>query len=351
MFAIRPVVQDSSICLRCQYRMKTKSQLRPSRRRLIRSSEKARHFVPGRNIRQESALHNDVVPTDDGIAAFDDRLGRPVIKYERISDSFRRMKMDTKKEVLSFDALGQPAEVLILRNRRRSSQQPAEIFPLHSDIDESNVQKNAEMSPAQMLKEINGERGIIDLGQACENIESMRQSELDHMEAAGRSIKATEYAKLASRLRSGFTIDQLSAYLDGAVTSESNDAKDLYDEASTPLYSRTSWTPRTESLQPSEALKDKEKAKTGVGIRKSIVEQVSGRVSHKSRLVDKILRQCWQLRPKREDSALGEMDLRLQPLHLDLVLNHSEIIPIFRTYIDSDGNCRARYFKADVSEL
>ena len=178
------------------------------------------------------------------------------------------------------------------------------------------------ISSSGMLEEMDAERGIVDIDDVCKNIESVRTSWAARTKG---NITGVAYKDLVSRLQEGFTKQQLVAYMDRARRNPAADIFDLDVEYSNKLYARSSWQPVGHtSLRKSKAPKlayntleedFNEKDVPGIERRQGL---------SKDDLVERIIRQCWKVTPKFEESRLGELDLRLQKLHLNLILNHSK---------------------------
>lgn len=317
MFKLIPTAQDFSICLRCQYRLSLRQGSRSRRQHSARHPRQLRRFTSGPSLRQEQSSSHDTA-TDNG------NPERAPIRYytEELhpNQNYRHGNEPSTKDSLGLNVLGEPAEVLILRDKENQFGLQSAMPRVRASGPDKNPAQEA-ISSSEMLKKMDAERGIIDIDEACKNIESVGASRETGTKG---SITGVAYSDLVSRLQQGFTKQQLGAYLDRAGKDPAADVFDLKVEVSNSLYARSSWqlvgdtsprkskAPRIADSRPEEVSREEVLVK----------ERVQG--LSKEALVKRILRQCWNITPRSQESSLGRLDIRLKKLHLNLILNHSK---------------------------
>lgn len=318
MFKLLPAVQDFSVCLRCQYRLGLRQGARSGSRRPTGYPQQLRRFTSGPSLRQEQ-LSSHEATTNDG------NLERAPIRYytEELhpNQNYRHGNEPSTKDSLGLDVLGEPAEVLILRdkeNRFRLSSNEARVRASGPDKNPAQEQ----ISSSGMLKEMDAERGIVDIDDACKHIESVRASWAARTKG---SINGIAYNDLVSRLQGGFTKQQLGAYFNRAGKDPAADIFDLSIEFSNHHYARSSWqlagvTPHPKSKAPRIAYNTPQQESK----EKGVPGKERGHGLSKVVLVKRMLRRCWNITPRFQESSSGELDIRLKKLPFNLILNHSK---------------------------
>lgn len=325
-------VQEASICLRCQYRLSSRRRPRFKQQQL---HPQVRLFGLDRLLHQEQTPIKDVDSYHEAPYVASDSHTQPnfTITFEPYKPpfkavSFRRpTELPPLKDSLNFESLGQPAEVLILKDRQKRNDQEKPIQGAWLSQTGSDLPTEV-MTSSDMLEEMNAERGIIGIDQVCKNIETvkaewMRDARLP-WEAPGGVVTKRRYHQAVSRLYDGFTISQLAVYLERNENQDLADPLDLYNLFSSTLYARSPWTSGTTDIWQSKAPPITELAQGRMSAKAVVPDRSEKQASRKSMLVDRILRYCWRIRPQEDESSLGEMDIRLQPAHLELIVNHSE---------------------------
>lgn len=318
MFKFTSAAQDFSVCLRCQYCLSLRKGPRPGRRRPAEYPQELRRFSSGPKSRQEQ------IPTHNAATDFGNLERAPIRYYtEELhpNQNYRHGNEPSTKDSLGLNVLGEPAEVLILRDQHNQLRVGSNMARVRASGPDKNPAQES-ISLSGMLKEMDAERGLVDIDEVCKNIESVRHSWAARTKG---NVTRVAYKDLVSKLQEGFTKQQLRAYLDRAQRNPATDTFNLNVEYSDNLYARSSWQPAGHtSLRKSKAPKiaydtSKEsfnqKDLTGTELRQGL---------NKDDLVERILRQCWKITPKFQESRIGDLDLRLQKLHLDLILNHSK---------------------------
>ena len=332
MFKFAPLTQEVSVCLRCQLRLSLRKRSRQDvTNRSSTTLQQLRGFAPSRKLGQEQAVLSDDGLLDEGLIA-------PVRKHDPFGPRRegravpRAMSRHTgvkhlhrgHKDTLTFNALGEPAEVLVLDDGRVASGGRSDSVEVRSKRAAEDRETNV-LSSSDMLDEIDAERGLADTDQVFENIEGIRTLWIAKSKSDPAVFSPTEHAEIASQLGRGFTIKQLAVYLERADVDKPKDPLDLRYEFSSDVYSRSAWTPGTPSPQQSRAPKLARPGKDGKTRKNLVYEDLNRQLSAKSMLVERILRQCWQFNVRQDESTEGELDIRLHVTHLDLIMNHSRL--------------------------
>ena len=318
MFKLTSVAQNFSVCLRCQYRLSLRQGSRPGRRRPAGHPHQVRRFSSGPKSRQEQIPTHDAA-TDIG------NLERAPIRYytEELhpNQNYRHGNEPSTKDSLGLNVLGEPAEVLILRDKQNQFRVGSNMARVRVSGPDKNPAQEP-ISSSGMLEEMDAERGIVDIDEVCKNIENLRTSWAARTKG---NITGVAYKDLVSRLQEGFTKQQLGAYLDRAQRNPAADIFNLNVEYSNNLYARSSWQPvEHTSLRKSKAPKIAYDTPEEKFNQKDLIGTERRQGLNKDDLVERILRQCWSVTPKFQESRIGDLDLRLQKLHLNLILNHSK---------------------------
>lgn len=311
-----------SVCLRFQFRLAP----RPIRRILCKTQDAPhpRYITSGRKLLREEAHPNGLanLKSDESFPSQSSYYGPSNISQE----NFRRLRLQLK-DYLGMDVLGQPAEILVLRDR---VQQASRKLGLIDDAMESVIPNDA-LSSSDLLDSIDAESGIIGADRVRDNIEKIRSSWISGLRNRLGIPTTSEYEIVARILHDGFTAKQLLNYMSEGGVSVTVDPLDLSNGLDTKLYTRSNWSPGTTPF-PGDAksrlrwLKADLTRLNLIGVKgKPFVSGVlPKKMPHKPVLVGKIIRQHWHVKTEEERESLGELDLWLQAEHLDLILNHSE---------------------------
>jgi hypothetical protein len=161
-----------------------------------------------------------------------------------------------------------------------------------------------------ILEQLNAERGLIDQTEVEKNIEELKPR------GSQKLVTWDELQSIEQQLVNGFTVSQLVRYIGSF--EERRKAEKLFDtskinnEKLEPIIRRTAWMPGT-----SESGEDfEESLLRGYG---------SEAFTPKQRLVLQLLRQCWQLEVSEICESVGEVELEVQPVELELLLSMSSL--------------------------
>lgn len=310
----KPATQNLCICLRCQCRLNLQHRPRFGPRRPTGYPQQLRRFTPGPNVRQDQVSSSLDSATGNGTL---ERIPEGAFPHKRS----RYVYEPSRKDSLGLNVLGQPAEVLILPNQEKSFRVDSNITRVRASGPDRNPAQEP-ISSSEMLEKMNAERGLVDIDEVCENIESVRASWTTRTQGG---LTEDAYRDLVSRLEEGFTKSQLGAYLNRARKDPAADVFDLNIEVANDMYARSSWQlVGDKPLQSSRAPKLVKGMRQGGSNKKEVPGIEEGQTFSKNALVKIILRQCWKITRRHQGSSLGEMDMRLRKLHLSLILNHSK---------------------------
>lgn len=333
MFKLVSTAQDVSICLRCQYRLSLRQGARPSRRRPSGYPQQLRHFKSRPSLQQHPSTAHDVATND----AY---LGRAPIRYS--TEEIYPRDGPPKKDKLGLSVLGQPAEVLILRDKKKRFQLDSAMAIIRVSGPDRNPTPGPISFP-DLLEKMDAERGIIDTDAACKNIDSVRAA---WAAETNGSITGDTYKDLISRLHVGFTRPQLAAYFDRAGKRTTAGVFDLDFRLHSSIYARSSWQPlgfagpqKTRAPQLGETEKE-------------VLVKESEQGLSKDALVKMIVTQCWDIKISLQGSSLGELYIRLRNHDIDLIINHSKQLANQRLRpSNADYAGRKEYTEVDVQNL
>ncbi|KAL6713273.1 hypothetical protein ACLMJK_008738 [Lecanora helva] len=317
-FALR----EASICLRCRCRLNLQKRLRLQNQRRFQPN---RHFALGRRLDQEQAeLHKNHDEVDGMRIRYygldeNDPITRSEFSSPRRAGQYSYRPPPRGK--LGVNSLGEPAEVLILREWRR------EDVDDETALNDQSIEaeNDSAMTSQDMLNEMNAERGIVDIEQVCKNIDNVRDQwyqECDFLREVGEDAGTTKnWGEIRSRLFKGFTLKQLAEYSKRTASTETVDPLDLHRKYSCDLYTRSSWQAGVADFVDRDQ-KDK-----------NTRDRLKRAATHKWSFVDRILGH-WKIRPPGAALSLGTMDISLRPEHLELVVKHERRIlkQISQTY-------------------
>ena len=314
MFSLLPTTQNLSICLRCQHRIATHKPPRIKRINHARGSLPPRFFTSGQ-VAQERTEQRDSGVEDTEKISHNGKLRHSTPSHSR----WRHADLHIK-DPLGVDALGQPAEVLLLRNELRQAFKKTR----YRNYGELSTETDSLLSSDELLASIEVERATLSADDVRANIESLKDTWLSSVRDRFGPPGPAEVETLSQNLRDGFTAAQLQNYFDEAGPGASSDPLEIDHDFSSELYKRSAWIPgltlfpdvaqdRLRSLKFSNHVRE---------LRESVVIKKTSPL--KKVLADKIIRQLWRIQTEQQKETPGEVDIWIQPDHLDLLLNHSE---------------------------
>ncbi|KAG8534034.1 uncharacterized protein KY384_000877 [Bacidia gigantensis] len=305
------------IYLRYRYRVVSNRQLARSLPQAI-TIHSPRRFSNHPVRCQEAAVHafNDQPPGPTLPIIYEPYDG-PIITYEP-NDHPSQDEQYTRKLTLGIDVLGEPAEVLVLDHQEPRTR--PNNFKSRGIHDEEEVK--TPLSPSELLQAIDEERGIVDMEQACDNIERVRATYLSKHVASEETSNKARFDDLVSSLSDGFTTAHLRAYLQRAQQADVYET-DLQHSFQCPRYSRSAWRAATASTSKMVVPALMEAFGTKGPSEGSIHIPARAR---KDELIQTLIAKVWRLRDPSAESELGDVEMRLLAKDFDLITTHPKQI-------------------------
>ncbi|KAL8644866.1 MAG: hypothetical protein Q9210_007027 [Variospora velana] len=343
------VVTDAYICMRCRLRLAAVRARPPRDTRPRRLEHPCRKFSVRTQYHQESARLNESVvndqglftesagqsastdPGDDDITLPDDEKPK---KVARQSGYFYKRANLYSRDSLGFATLGRPAEVLRVKD---APPRPFERkWWLFQNKGDKCLDPTEPLTSSDILERVNSERGLVSAAKAQQNVEALKRDWLSTREDPDSPPSESECSELGRMIHDGFTIKQLLGYYNATLVTTSTDLTDLSKPFRSSLLTRSEWRVGTTSF-PGETVQGvlhlptvfKSRGSTSKPLYTEHMLSYEGRHSKdpiKYILVNKILRQCWNIKPKEELESLGEVDLWMAEAHFELVTNHARDI-------------------------
>lgn len=286
------------VCLRCEAQIACQ-RLPAVPRRVARASFSA-----------SARLRDDASDNKDALSELD----RQEIKITRVVQPLNRVKRKKGKIIKETSAslggikqLGDNADILVLReievaNRENSAQEPEIIEPAGPvevpDIFASLQQEGKAVTPEEIYQQIG----------------SLRPKN-DGDPGEPHYIKQTTFVKLKNMLMNGFTQHQLMTFYSvaknikrGQVNKGVIDSLKREEDNPKRPVERSEWQPGTTSI--TKRLPGVDRHVKTLGWRKNVSKQL---------LVDRILRDQWNLVLLEEIEAHGELELFLKPWQMTLL--------------------------------
>lgn len=243
----------------------------------------------------------------------------------------RRTRKSThlhSKYSLEVGALGNPSKII-----RMGELQPKMTVTTSDKLEATNDGHHI-MGPLKILAAMDEERGLINARRIALNIERIKSSWFARLQHRSRVPTVSEYNDIAKALWEGFTRNQLRQYLEDQDTYVSipPSSTELFTPYSTDLYTRSSWRPQSTAFPgnaSSDLVAQRERLKNKNTTQPKKIKELQGAQEHfgnsgsKSLLIDRILREQWNLRTDQEREKAGEVDILMHQEHLSLILNHS----------------------------
>lgn len=209
---------------------------------------------------------------------------------------------------LSVNSLGQPADVIVLRDAL--CDRPYRPEPKISERKKERI---------DILARLAAERGLIQQSDVNKNIEAHKPEDPEE------PLSEEDFHNLAKQLQQGFTIRQLSRYIEQhekvqGLESELRTNAGRSVPKNKPVVSRTAWMPGRSGSGEAFAenfMRGYEPEK--VEFRGKIVSSLT----QKYLLSLRILRECWQIDVNEVIEAVGEIELIIKPIYFELLLSKS----------------------------
>ena len=223
-----------------------------------------------------------------------------------------------ERHVIDHNALGEPAEVVVLPSDTR----PTRPTPLPaSEKQDQAWQENFQLSGPEMLEEIARERGIVGEETWFKNMEDLKTELLGKH---GRVVGEKKHLRdMRDRICDSFTKPQLRTYIDKAMKAKATDKDSNELDFSTGFakrnIARTAWSiADARGIVPMFSNKAKGEATADRGREKN------SKLLDKHELTDYIVRRVWNVQMRIDEGNNGKIGIRLKPMAFDLIVNHRE---------------------------
>jgi hypothetical protein len=197
-------------------------------------------------------------------------------------------KLREERERLHIDALGEPADVIVLRDSK---------FRTYSHV--QRIVAAEEPEPIDILASLDNERGLPGQQEVEENINQFRPKE-------GEGPQDWDaFNTLVKDIQAGFTTSQLARYVRSFSDVNGDDIS----------------APRVPSLIPHISPWMPESSQAGQNSDDTYTRGYSlASYTSKQKLVLRLLRECWKVEVPELEYGVGEVELELKPKDYDLLL-------------------------------
>jgi hypothetical protein len=242
-------------------------------------------------------------------------------------------------QTLDVDAMGEPGEILMLRQR-----QPQARDLCADKVEDAIEDSHSNISPIEMLETLQGDCGLLDAKVVFENIQQLKEKWLSQLQDRCGLPTRAEYLQMVNQLQEGFTSKQLRGYYEAHLRSPEN-SLDLSCPHSTHFYTRSSWKPGCSPFPGdaadqllwlrSKQTRNRKKVKNDNKLgRHDLMIRRAGSIDNN--VAEKIIREAWNLRLIEEREDHGELDLWIEPTRLAILLSDSKEQPRLHLVIVSD---------------
>ncbi|KAL9610678.1 MAG: hypothetical protein Q9167_004626 [Letrouitia subvulpina] len=330
--------QDTHICLRCQLRLI--KPRKPSAGAVTQNGNRLnrRPFSQRQKTFQELVRHSSV-PFGEDLDIHDQGLlkrnrvanGQIGLRSEengraksRIPSIKWRSPTLYSSEELGVNALGKPAEALVVRERNRYFKN----LPTYTNSFDERLGSHQSLSSSQLLSNIDAERLVIDSRHVDQNINDLKDGWLSNLGTRATKPSERDCHLLRQTLLDGFTADQLHGYLHRQSSLNHVSLMDLRRPYKTTLLTRAPW--RAGETDFPEVAADRLRAVNLTSVRQSFQIEATfdggltmGK-SQKDSIVAHIVQQCWQIYTEEELDLPGELDISVSLEHLELIIYYGK---------------------------
>ncbi|MCJ1337840.1 hypothetical protein MMC09_003124 [Bachmanniomyces sp. S44760] len=234
------------------------------------------------------------------------------IRYTNSSTGVRHEGDETIR--LDINALGEPGEIRVLNGKAPG------IDWIHMTIPTGQTNVESGMDPSEILQGIDSERGIVNTDIFVSNIEEIRENLMNTQDSTGANTIA-QYDEAVQRLHDGFLIAQLLHYIKGKKPEQNSKSFELRSGYSSEIYQRSEWFPGNSAF-PSEAVRRLQSSKDRGQTESDAATNNRMWRQRKAGVVDRLVKSIWKIRIREDEVQIGELDIALQPNHLQLLLKH-----------------------------
>lgn len=365
MSSFLPTLTGAHVCLRCRIRL-ANGRARPqcilrssrtehqSRRLSVKAQQLQEHVrLDESSANEQSLLENSAgFPVEATHEKDDIKLPNDEEPKKASKDSgyyFKRANLYSR-DSLGVTTLGRPAEVLRVQDAPpRSFERKWWLF---DDEGERSPFSTETLTSAEIFQRVTSEQGNLSAERVRTNIEAVKQDWLVDREEPDGQPSESECYELGRKLHDGFAIKQLLGYYNEAKLPNSTNMDDLSRPFRSSLLIRSEWRAGITPF-PGDALHRLQpfNAEPKIGQRgspaRTYTEHMLFYESRQSKdpakyiIVNKILRHCWNIKPREELQTVGEVDVRMPEAHLKLITSYGTI---HRSHLDPSDidNCSER---------
>ena len=226
---------------------------------------------------------------------------------------------------LGVNALGEPAKIIMLPEAE-------EKYSFRPDnVEDALENQHINISPAEILENIQEEPALVDFEEVSIHIESLRTSWLSQSQNQTSTLPKAKYLQLLTSLHEGFTRDQLVGYYEAGIAKLQESVYELAHPHSSKLYARLSWVPGCSPFPGKAAdqlrsLKNRHlrNQKNDVDANEIISEE-SGTfkqpLGQKSVIAELIIQVLWNAKVPEE---VGELNMWIDPIYFSILLSDSK---------------------------
>ncbi|KAL8719953.1 MAG: hypothetical protein Q9225_003101 [Loekoesia sp. 1 TL-2023] len=286
---------------------------------------------------QDVHEHSASFPADNTFQKDDIKLPNDAQTRKQATNAgfyFKRARLYSR-DPLGVTTLGKPAEVLRVQDSSpRSSERKWWLMQAEGDQSPSTMEP---LTSSDILERVTSERGLISPARARENIEALKQEWLSGLKEPDLAPQESECYDLGKRLHDGFTARQLHRYANEAIGSVSTDLTDLNKPFRSALLVRSEWragiTPfPSDAAQRLLSLAADPESAEGTPSKNTFTLSSVRRERRRSQypikyiMVNQIMRQCWNIKPREELESVGEVDIQIPETYLELITSHERHI-------------------------
>ncbi|KAL9599362.1 MAG: hypothetical protein Q9219_003895 [cf. Caloplaca sp. 3 TL-2023] len=238
-------------------------------------------------------------------------------------------------DALGITTLGKPAEVL--RVQESPSRPVTSKWWLMQAEGEESLPSTEPLTSMDIMERVISNRGFVNPAKARENIEELRQEWLSSLKEPHLPPRQSDCYELGVRMHEGFTIKQLLSYINEFVISESTGLTDLNKSFTSALLTRSAWragitvfpgnaAQRLHSIAENMGNRRRVSLQTVISESALVYESRHSKDPPKYHLINKIMRRCWNIKPREELESVGEVDIEIPETHLRLISDHERDI-------------------------
>lgn len=198
-------------------------------------------------------------------------------------------KQQQERERLDVEALGRPADVIVLRDPKFRTYSHVEI-----------ISPDEKPQSIDILAALDNERGLAGQQEVDENINQFRPKN-------GREPQDWDaFNTLVKDIQASFTISQLARYITSFTKAHGAEPSTPSDRLLIPRI--TQWMP----VSSQTTKRSGDNHTPGYSL---------ASYTYKQRMVLRLLRECWEVEVPELEASVGEVELELKPKDYDLLMS------------------------------